>query len=322
MKEVEKKILFIIYNMSNMNQEVTIDSINNHLELLNCNIDNIDYTLDALINQEYIFRNHNLYLLTVKGMAESQKICEAKVKEEFSNLIERSTSSIAYLNYCTELYGYKMYLFDMMDKVQLDFLFNDILISQGDSILDLGCGCGSILNCLIKKYHCQGIGIDQLKHEIIRRTNGLITYINGNIDEFENYGLFPDITISVDGLYFSNQLDRLLSTLANIKGNRLYFYYSQYIFDKMIEDKSILECNKTRLAKILNKLGISYKTIDYSLNEKNLYERALELLPKYREALELEGNKDIYEKKYTETKFGKELYDKGCASRYLYIVSQ
>jgi len=243
------------------------------------------------------------------------------IKNEFNDLIDCATSSEVYLDYCTELHGYRMYLFNMMDKFQLDYLFNNISISKNDSILDLGCGSGSILNYLMQKYQCQGTGIDQLNTEIIKKENKLFTYINGNIDEIESCNLSPNITISVDSLYFSSRLNRLLEILTKINGNRLYLYYSQYVFDKKNEDKNILKCDHTRIAESLKKAGIKYKTIDYSENERYLYEKAMQILPKYEEAFEQEGNKTLFEKKMNENKLGKELYDNNCANRYLYIIT-
>ncbi|MBP1761840.1 MAG: hypothetical protein H6Q64_1382 [Firmicutes bacterium] len=244
-----------------------------------------------------------------------------EIKNEFNDLIACATSSEVYLDYCAELYGYRMYLFNMMDKYQLDYLFNNVSISKNDSILDLGCGSGSILNYLIQKYQCQGTGIDLLNTEIIKKDHKLLTYINGNIDELESYSLSPNITISVDSLYFSSRLDRLLNVLTKINGNRLYLYYSQYVFDKNNEDKNILKCNYTRLAESLKKAGIKYRTIDYSESERYLYEKAMQILPKYEEAFEQEGNKGLFEKKMNENKLGKELYDNNCASRYLYFIT-
>ena len=243
------------------------------------------------------------------------------IKNEFNDLIDNATSSEAYLDYCTELYGYRMYLFNMMDKFQLDYLFNNISISKSDSILDLGCGSGSILNYLMQKYQCQGTGIDQLNTEIIKKDNNLFTYINGNIDELKSCSVSPNITISVDSLYFSNRLDRLLNILTKINGNRLYLYYSQYIFDEKNEDKNILKCDHTRVAESLKKAGIKYKTIDYSENERDLYEKAMQILPKYEKAFEQEGNESLFEKKMNENKLGKELYDNNRANRYLYIIT-
>jgi Cyclopropane fatty acid synthase and related methyltransferases len=240
--------------------------------------------------------------------------------KEFENLIYRATSSEAYLNYCTEIYGYKMCLFNMMDKSQLDFLFNNIHIAKGSSILDLGCGNGCILDYLVQKYACYGVGVDQLDPEVFTKYNRSIKYIDGNMDELESYGIDWDITVSVDSLYFCNDLNKLLSTLTNRKGNRLYLYYSQYIFDGEQHDKDILAYDNTRLARSLNLAGINYKVIDYSEKERKLYERGMQVLSEYEDAFDREGNRDLYEKKINENILGRELYDSNRASRFLYIV--
>lgn len=322
MEEIQKALLFTMLNLSSMSQDATIEAINRNMELQKIN-DKIDNEIEALINQGYIARKKSgVLLLTEKGKDESLKIREERIKDEFNGMISRAVSSQAYLDFCSEVSGYRMFLFNMMDKPQLEHLFKAVPINQGDTILDLGCGEGSILNYLAQKYHCRGIGIDQLNNEIVMKNNKQISYINGSIDELENYKLSPSITVAVDSMYFSNNLDKLLSALTSMKDNRLYLYYSQYIFDEEKEDKSILDYNNTRLAKSLEKAGVSYRVIDYSENERNFYDRALDILPKYRETLEKEGNGDLYIKKLNESRFGKELYDKNCASRYLYIVEQ
>jgi ubiquinone/menaquinone biosynthesis C-methylase UbiE len=88
----------------------------------------------------------------------------------------------------------------MMDKQQLDFVLDSILVSADDTILDLGCGSGSILNLLVKKYGCRGIGIDQLDCDILDRNSMAITYINGDVDRISDYSLKPTVTLSIDSL--------------------------------------------------------------------------------------------------------------------------
>ena len=242
------------------------------------------------------------------------------IKDEFSKKINRLTRSSAYLDYCEEVYGYRVYLFNMMDKQQIDFILSSIPVSSDDTLVDLGCGPGSILNLLVTKYRCQGIGIDQLDDKILGRTSKTITYINGDIDRISDYSIKPTITLSIDSLYFSNDLDKLVRQLNSIENNKMYLFYSQYIFDEVSGDKSILHSCNTKIADILNKNRIPFKTIDYSENESLLYENSLRLLQKYKRAFEDEGNRDLYENKLKEDMTGMSLYDNNLASRYLYII--
>ncbi len=257
------------------------------------------------------------WLLTCLNL---RKINKIMIKDEFSNKINRLTKSNVYLDFCEEVYGYRLYLFNMMDKQQIDFIMGSIPISAEDTIVDLGCGSGSILNLLVTKYGCQGIGIDQIEDGILRENSRRIKYINGDIDRFSHYGIKPSITLSVDSLYFSNNLDKLVQQLKSIENNKMYLFYSQYIFDEATGDRSILQSHNTKIAEILTKNGIPFNTVDYSQNERILYENSLRTLKKYKRAFEDEGNGDLYEQKLREDTMGIELYDKNLASRYLYIV--
>ncbi len=253
-------------------------------------------------------------------MSSAAKSNNSLIIDEFSKKIGRLTKSNAYLNFCEEVYGYRIYLFNMMDKEQLDFVLNSIPISSMDTLLDLGCGSGSLLNLLATKYGCRGIGIDQLDDEILTKHNNVFTYIKGDIDRFSDHGVKPSITLSIDSLYFSNNLDELVRLLKNIENNKMYLFYSQYIFDEASCDKSILHSQNTKIADALNSNLLAYKTIDYSQNERLLYENSLKALQKYKQAFEDEGNLDLYEQKLREDMLGMELYSKNLASRYLYII--
>ncbi|MEA4914957.1 MAG: methionine biosynthesis protein MetW [Christensenella sp.] len=241
-------------------------------------------------------------------------------KDEFDNRIGRLTKSKAYLDFCEEVYGYRIYLFNMMDSEQLDFLFHSTSISADDTLLDLGCGNGSILNSLVEKYGCSGIGIDQIHPDFMQKSNNAITYINGDVDRLFEYHLSPTVTLSVDSLYFCKDLNVLLRYLCGLPNNRVYLFYSQYLFDENAVDRSILQRNHTKIAEILNQIGVSYEAIDYSENERRLYEKSLTALKKREEAFTREGNSDLFLSKLNEDLLGKQLYEAGRASRFLYIV--
>lgn len=320
MKDVHETLLYIAYNLQNQNQAITIEAIKQPLGWLQTKKFDLEKEITWLIENGFFSRNGNSKLsLTTKGKSESIGINKSRTKADFNRMINSATDSPAYLDYCEEIYGYRMYLFNMMDKQQLNYLFNTISVTKSESILDLGCGTGSILNHLVQKYECHGIGIDQLDIAAIQKCSKKISYIEGDIDDLPG-NLNPDITLAVDSLYFSTDLDNLIGLLKRFANNRLYIFYSQYIFDEAKKDKSVLHQDNTRIALSLQKNDLRYSVVDYSANEKNLYENASKVLPKYKNALFREGNSELFETKMGENKSGKELYDKGLASRYLYII--
>lgn len=322
MTKNQEIILLIVHNLLNQNQTIIVDVVKENFKLIQHQESDLDEEIKGLVRNGLINVNDNMLLtLTNIGKIEAYKIAKEKNKEDFNRLINSAISSKAYLDFCEEIYGYRMYLFNMMDRIQLDYLFDSISILKNDRILDLGCGTGSILTKLVEKYKCTGIGLDELNEDPVGKDRKSITYINGDLDLLSNYKINPSITLSIDSLYFSSNLDGLITSLKSTNNNRLYLYYSQYIFDETIKNRTILHRDETRIAKALQKNEIPYNTIDYSTNECSLYENALKLLPNYKRAFEIEGKNDLFERKFKEYNIGKHLYENGLASRYLYIVT-
>ncbi|MCX7711417.1 MAG: class I SAM-dependent methyltransferase [Clostridia bacterium] len=320
MKTAHEILLYIAYNLSNQNQHITVDTVLTNLEWIRHEKFDIDKEMAWLVDNGFLAaKDKRSFLLTEAGQNEAFQINEEKRREDFNQFMDRATDSAAYLDYCEEVYGYRMYLFNMMDKAQLDHLFHSIRFDSTDTVMDIGCGTGSILNQLTGRYHCRGVGIDQLKTKIVRKYNKTIEYLEGNIDTLADYRLAPSTILSVDSLYFSCDLEQLISTLKETK-SRLYLYYSQYIFDEKQKDRTALQKEHTRLAEILQKNSMSYSAIEYSRNEYGLYENTLRVLPKFQSYFEREGNLEIYTMKMNDARGGQALYDKGLASRYLYIV--
>lgn len=322
MDMTKEMLLYIAYNLMQQSQAITGEGIQKTLVLMSIreSVD-VEKEMVNLIEGGYLktdSRGH--FEFTEKGMNESYQISKRRSKYEFNQQISLAISSAAYLDFCEEIYGYRMYLFNMMDKRQLDYLFNAIDISQSDTVLDLGCGAGSVLDYLVKKYGCNGIGIDQLDKNIVEKNCKIATYIDGDMDVLSEYKLTPNITIAIDSLYFSDNLGKVIDTLRTSQNNILYLFYSQYVFDESEGNKDMVEVDKTRMAKALQGKGIRYKVIDFCENEHSLYENAIRTLPKYKSQFEIEGNADFYETKLREYIIGKEMYDRSMASRYLYIV--
>lgn len=246
-------------------------------------------------------------------------ITEKMAKDEFERKIGRLSRSPAYLDFCEEAYGYRMYLFNMMDREQLDFLFDKVPFNKNQTMIDAGCGMGSIIDTLAIKYECNGIGIDLLSKDIVEKNLRKAAYIEGDIENLTEYPLKPDVILAVDSLYFSSDLAELIKKMTAYADCRYYFYYSQYIFDDANEDQSVLETDNTRIAKALQRNGVPYSAINYSENERIFYGKCIEILPKYELRFQKEENHDLYLSMMNEYRLGRELYEKHRASRYLYM---
>lgn len=246
-------------------------------------------------------------------------IDKSAVEDEFSAKLGRAAHSAAYLDFCEQVYGYRTCLFNMMDREQLKYVMDCIPISREDTLVEPGCGTGGILGRLTAKYGCAGTGVDLIDARLLEASDGM-RYIRGDIDSVAYDELKPTVTLAVDSLYFSADLNKLISGLTNIKGNRLYLFYSQYLFGEATADKSALLSGSTALAKALTLAGAAFKALDFSENERLLYADSQKALLKSRRAFELENNIELYEQKLAEVRMGVELFDKGLASRYLYIV--
>lgn len=320
MTGTQETILYVMFSMQNQDQAITVDALQRQLTMLECMGQNLENEINRLVTMGLIVSiNSSEYLLTDLGKNEASRIHKIKVREEFNGLINRGSNSDAYLDFCGEVYGYRMPLFNMMDKEQLDFIFDSIQVSSSDTILDIGCGTGCILNHIVKKYGCYGVGVDHIDPSETAE-DGVISFVKGDIDDILEYRLTPNVCLSVDSLYFSVNLEALIYGLKSIS-NRMYLFYSQYLFDATKKHEASLLADHTRLGSVLRQTGCPYKTIDFSTNEQSLYEKGLTILPKYRDLFEAEGNVGLYEAKLKEYTTGKSLYDQGLASRYLYVVT-
>lgn len=240
------------------------------------------------------------------------------IKNEFANKFKSANDSEAYREYSKQIRGYGMSLFNMLDKTQLDYLFNNIIISEKDTVLDVGCGNGEIIRYILEKYKCKGIGIDILPKELIKNINNF-EYIEGNIENIKNYKIKPTISLLIDSTYFVKNIQDVLYHLKYGLESKLYIFHSQCAFNKE-DDRDELKVDNTTIAKILQELKINYNSIDFTKNEIELYKTANDSLKCYREKFYTENNMGLFNKIEIENKMGIELVKTKGIGRYLYTI--
>lgn len=316
MDQNSETVLHIISSLLNQAQTVTMQAVADSVARAAAGTD-YGHTIASLVHNGYVTRMEDGLVLTQKGAQEAGRIHKTKVQEEFDGLIGQCAQSSAYLDFCEELYGYRLYLFNMMDKRQLDDLFAALELSPNDTVLDVGCGTGCLLNSIVEKVGCKGVGIDLSNKTIAASISPLIDYWQTDMDG--PYEIDAQTVLFVDSLYFSQDSRRLLERLKGGAVKKAYIYYSAYLFHET-DDKLLLKEDKTTIAQALSCLGFAYQSTEYSECEYLLYKRGLSLLETYKAAFAQQGLEDIYERRKNEYTFGAALYEKGRASRFLYTA--
>ncbi len=318
MDNQSETVLHIIGSITGQNQSVTRQAVKSSMAWAAAGSD-FNTVLNQLVMGGYVSAaGFEGLTLTQKGKLEAERIRDKKIQQEFDGLIARCTQSSAYLDFCEELYGYRLYLFNMMDKRQLDDLFASLSLTPHDKVLDMGCGTGSLLNRIVQEFGCWGTGVDRLDSGIVNRISPLIEYRQTDMDSVLDFN--ASAVLFVDSLYFSRDIKSLLGRLKG-SGVKAYMYYSAYLFQET-DDRALLCKNKTQLAQALNALGFAYKVTDYSENEQMLYKKGIKLLKTYEARFAADGIQEIYERRMSEYEFGTELYEQGRAARFLYIVEK
>lgn len=82
---------------------------------------------------------------------------------------------------------------------RLDYLFIADLIEPGSSVLDLGCGCGSLLKLLVDRKDVRGTGIELSEEKVYVAVGKGLSVYHGDIDEGLSYypdGMFDYVILS------------------------------------------------------------------------------------------------------------------------------
>lgn len=69
------------------------------------------------------------------------------------------------------------------DSLRLNYSVISGIIEKNSKVLDLGCGDGELLNLLIDKNSCAGIGVDINQQNVIKSIQKGLSVIQGDIDE-------------------------------------------------------------------------------------------------------------------------------------------
>lgn len=211
----------------------------------------------------------------------------------------RAQDSKAHAAFCQRAYGKDLCQHGIADMTQIHQLVDALGLNASSRALDLGCGSGMITEYISDRTQAHLTGIDvsgegiRQAQERTRHKRERLSFRVGNMD---NLG-FPagsfDAIISIDTLYFGD-LEKVIGQAVRMlgSGGQMGIFYAQWI--ESDDPKEKLKPNKTNLAAVLKKHGLSFRTWDFSQDEDDHWQKKIDALETLEADFEAEGNRWLY----------------------------
>ncbi len=311
----------------NLKITLTVDGIKQLKMISERNI-NSDNAIRLLIGKNLVTYEEKELKLTEDGIKIGKMIRSKQLCDWYNKNLLKCVKSKAYALFCTKVFGKNLNQFNVLDMEQLETLISILDLNSDDSVLDLGSGLGKIAEYVQMSTGAKIIGIDFAKELInwaSENTNcddEKLTFFVGNMNDLE----FPQASFNaiyaIDTLYPTNITD-LEATIATLKdflkpNGQMGIFFAQIIESK--ESKNTLEPNNTQMANALKKNGLSFTTIDFTQNARDIWEREISIGNELRDQFEKEGNLDICEERIADGKRWVYRIDNQLQKRYFYHV--
>lgn len=264
--------------------------------------------------------------LSAEGLDLAEELFTAREQAGFGEWMTKSERSPAYLEFCRRVYGTSFVQFGMLDQEQLEALIASLALSPRDRVLDLGCGIGVQAEYIADRTGARVTGLDFAEAAIVRareRTGSKtesLEFVLGDLNALDVPPRSYEAALAIDTLYFVDDLEKTLADIVRllVPGGRLAAFYS---LDKKDEDRpSVLEAENTPLGLALKKLGLSFDTIDFTENDRRLWEKQLAVATDLKGAFEAEGNAELWKSRDAEARQVLPFFEKKAWRRYLYLA--
>lgn len=281
----------------------------------------------SLIGEGFLSETDGDYSLTEKGDAarKTLEVANPLWLYEYNNFFDSAEKSRAHALFCERVYGKNLCQHGLADVFQLNKLLEVLSLTESDRVLDLGCGNGRITEFLHDQTRAFFEGID-ISNEGIEQArartasaNGRLTFSVGNMNRLD----FPPQTfsaaISVDTLYYVNDLEETLKQLFPIlkPEGQMGLFFTEWTNNP--EDKANLLPENTSLAVILKKYNLKFTTFDLNAHEAEHWRKKVDVLEQLKPEFEKEGNLGLYNYRYSEAiRYAN--WDLRMRSRYLYHI--
>ncbi|MBS0166633.1 class I SAM-dependent methyltransferase [Nitrospira sp. CMX1] len=255
------------------------------------------------------------------GMGQAKMFSKAWYNEYF----KRAYTSRTHAQFCEAVYGRDLCQHGMMDVEEMDFLAS--LLKPGEQVLEIGCANGRITEYLAEKTSCSILGIDysdvaisQAQDRTQSKTGRLsFRCVDLIADDIPGEGY--DTIIAVDCVYFMGNYDVTIRKLNNkLKpGGRMIVAAFQAKEEGDPED--VLEPGRTRMARVLQTLGLVYRQYNFTPNIRNHWVKNYEVSRAMYREFAAEGNEFLADARIAENGWFKDHAERGTLVRFLYVIN-
>lgn len=245
----------------------------------------------------------------------------------FSKMYSASSQSKTYSTFCERVYGRDLCQANMLDEEQLQQLLSSLNLNPTHSVLDLGCGIGKITEYIHEKTGAKIHGVDFAFGAVEAandrtKNNSNVRFTIGNLDKLEEIIQEKyDAIIMIDTLYFVSDLNMTIASLKKLlkPDGKLGLFYSS---KKKSTDTDIdlLPENKP-LGKALTESGFSFTTVNFTSNEKRIWEESILIANELKEDFIKEKNLEIYKGRIAEASKNVKWQEEGLMTRYFYTAT-
>ena len=224
---------------------------------------------------------------------------ENNMFEWYEKLYSDVHRSSSYRRYCEKVFGRDFSQQGFSDISQINLMLSNLSIKANQKVLDVCCGTGKLDRFIHELTNADITGIDysQTAIEIANQQKTLgLSYICTDMDEYNYINNSYDAIFSIDAIFFSSDLTRLLLKLINAlkREGILALYYIEIIFDNET-DPEILDVDNTPIAKAFKSLNASYRYCDVTDNTYSHMKLKNRIGKEMKDEFQSEGNSYLYE---------------------------
>jgi ubiquinone/menaquinone biosynthesis C-methylase UbiE len=280
----------------------------------------------GLIEKGFTTFENDIYALTDQGLTIGRYIRDKYMREGFDETLLKAETSPTYGKFCEMLYGKNLRQFNMMNMSQIGKLLEVLNLGPASRVLDMGCGIGILDEYISDLTGAHITGIDFASQAMDRanlRTEPKkerLTYLDMDMNSLDFPPRSFDTVIAIDTLYFVFDLEVIIAEMKSVltTDGQMGFYYTQMVRPKEPED--MLKAKNTKLAQVLKKLDLKFKTWDFTQDEYAHWRDSKQIAEKLKSEFEAEGNIDMYKGRIREADNLLEYVNDKRITRYLYHV--